>query len=146
MWDPKIFQTPDGLTVPSAAVVDPSTSLPLGARQALAASIPNGGSVTPTVDLVNACMVGFITPPGWTAAALNIEVSVDSAAWVTAGVFDASGVATGKYGSIATTAGYAVDTKAMLPYRFIRLRSGTLASPIAQADQRDFTIITRLLS
>lgn len=116
-------------------------------RATVTATIPNGGSVTPTVDLAGACLVGFLTPAaGWTAAALNIEVSTDNSRWVTLGVYDSTGVQTASYPSLAADSAYSVDMHALLPYRYVRLRSGTAALPVAQGAPRDFTLIVRPLA
>jgi len=119
-------------------------------RTTVTATIPNGGSVTPTVDLASACLLAFIAPAAWSAAALNIEVSMTGGAsaseWATAGLFDASGVATGQYASLTGGAAYAVDFNSLLGYRYVRLRSGTAASPVNQGAQRDFVLITRPLA
>lgn len=131
----------------SLAVVVASDQSP---RATAVASIPNGTSVSGVVDLLNTALLAFIAPSAWTAAALNIEVSMTGGAsaseWVTAGLFDASSTASGNYPSLTAGAAYAVDTLTLLPFRYVRLRSGTLASPVNQAAQRDFTLITRPLA
>lgn len=143
---------------PDVVLIDPDSGNPIGSKNApiyvssgagrmtVAATIPSGSSVSNAVDLSNACLVGFIAPAAWTAAALNIEVSVDGAAWVTMGVFDSSGVATGNYPSLTGGAAYAVDVQSFLPFRYVRLRSGTAASAVNQTAQRDFTLILRALA
>lgn len=119
-------------------------------RATSVASIPNGASVSGTVDLLSTALLAFIVPTAWTAAALNIEVSMtgggNASEWVTAGLYDASSTASGNYPSLTPGAAYAVDTLTLLPFRYVRLRSGTLASPVNQAAQRDFTLITRPLA
>ena len=119
-------------------------------RATQTASIANGASVSGAVDLLNTALLAFIAPAAWTAAALNIEVSTTGGAsaseWATAGLFDASGVATGQYASLTGGAAYAVDFNSLLGYRYVRLRSGTAAAPVNQGAQRDFVLITRPLA
>lgn len=116
------------------------------ARVAVTASIPNAGSVTPTIDLGGVCLVGFIAPADWTAAALNIDVSVDNSRWISAGVYDSTGVQTATYPSLVANSAYSVDMQSLMPFRYVRFRSGTSAVPVAQAAQRDFAIIARPLA
>jgi hypothetical protein len=115
-------------------------------RTSTTASIANGASVTGTIDLTTTALLGFTAPAAWTAAALNIEVSPDNATWYTAGLIDGYGASVGSWSAVTAGAGYSVDAAAMLPWRYIRLRSGTAAAPVNQGAQRDFTIITRPLA
>lgn len=107
-------------------------------------SIANGASVSGTIDLLRTAIVGFVAPASWTTAALNIEVSTDGTSW--SSLYDAYGSATGSLSALVAGAAYAVDMVSLLPFRYVRLRSGTSASPVNQAAQRDFKIITRALA
>lgn len=115
-------------------------------RATVNATIANGTSESGTVDLFGTSILGFIAPAAWTAAALNIETSVDGTNWVTAGLFDSAGAAVSSWSSITAGAGYSVDPVAMLAWRYIRLRSGTTGTPVNQGADRVFTIVTRPLS
>lgn len=115
-------------------------------RATVTATIANGASVSGVVDLLNTALLGFIAPAAWTAAALNIEVSMDNTSWVTTGLYDSSSTQAGNYPSLVAGAAYAVDTLTLLPFRYVRLRSGTAASAVNQGAQRDFTLITRPLA
>ena len=114
-------------------------------RTATTSTITSGTSVTPTIDLLGTSLVGFIMPAAWTAAALNIEVSADNSTWA-AGVYDGSGLAVSSWSSPVAGAAYAVDTLSMIPFRYIRFRSGTSAVPANQGADRVFTVITRPLA
>jgi hypothetical protein len=115
------------------------------ARATASATIANGASVSGAIDLLNTALVGFIAPAAWTAAAMQIEVSPDNSAWATV-VNDQYGSATGTYSAITAGAAYAVDAVGLLPYRYVRLRSGSAASPVNQGADRAFTLITRPLA
>ena len=115
------------------------------ARTTVTATIPSAASVSNALDLGVTALLGFIAPAAWTAAALNIEVSADNATWAPA-VVDGSGIATGSWSSVVAGNAYAVDTVPMLPFRYIRLRSGTFAAPVVQAAARAFVVITRPLA
>jgi hypothetical protein len=114
-------------------------------RKTVTATIANGASVSGAVDLLGTSLLSFIAPAAWTTAALQIEVSADNSNWATV-VNDQYGSATGQYSAITAGAAYAVDTVALLGYRYIRLRSGSAASPVNQGADRTFTLITRPLA
>jgi len=115
-------------------------------RSTTTATIANGASVSGTVDLTDTSLLGFIAPAAWTTAELNIEVSVDNTNWVTAGVLDGSRSNVSRWSAVTAGAAYSVDVVNMLPYRFVRFRSGTAASPVNQGADRAFTVITRPLA
>lgn len=110
------------------------------------ATIANGASVSNAVDLTKTALMGFIAPAAWTTAALNLEVSLDGANWVTAGVIGPDGVAVGSWSAVTAGAAYAVDVAGMLPWEYVRFRSGTAASAVNQGAARTFTVITRPLA
>lgn len=114
-------------------------------RSVATATIANGASVSGSVDLLSTALLGFIAPSGWTAAALSIEVSVDGSNW-SAAIYDGSNSAVGSWSAVVAGAAYAVDAVSMLPFRYVRFRSGSGASPVNQGEQRDFIVITRPLA
>lgn len=107
--------------------------------------ILNGASVSAPIDLQNTAIVGFVAPGAWTTAALNFEFSLDKTNWFTT-VYDSTGAQVGSYTSFTAGAGYALDPLAFLPWRYVRLRSGTLASPVNQGADRTFSLVTRPLA
>jgi hypothetical protein len=111
-------------------------------RQLLNAVIASGTSVSQSIDLSFHVLVGFVTPAAWTTAAIDLEVSIDGTTWFT-NMYDSLGVATGIYLSPVVSSGYAVDALALIPYNFVRFRSGTSASPVNQAAARTISVITR---
>jgi len=114
-------------------------------RATVTATIAAAGSVTPSIDLTSTALLGFITSAAWTPAALNIEVSVDNTTWVTS-VIGSDSTAAGSWSSITANTAYSLDPTSFLPYRYIRFRSGTSATPVNQAAARVFTVITRPLA
>ena len=101
-----------------------------------------GETNTPGVDLHNRTLLGIIMPSGWDAASLQLEVSVDAGDWFT-NLFDSANSPVGVWSSFTLGGVYALDPLAMLPYQFIRFRSGTAGSPVIQTAQRNFILITR---
>jgi hypothetical protein len=120
--------------------------MPSSTRATVTATIASGASQSGVIDLTNTALLGFIAPAGWTAAALNIEVSADNVNWVTTGIIDWYGLAVGSWSSLTAGAAYAVDAASMLPWRYVRFRSGTFSAQVNQGAQRDFTVITRPLA
>ena len=117
----------------------------LSARNQTLVTIANGASVSGAVDIRETALLGFFAPAAWTAAALQVEASADgSTNWVP--ITDSSGSVTGSLASITALYAYALDPVAMLPWRYIRILSGTVATPVNQAADRVFTVITRPLA
>lgn len=105
-------------------------------------TIPSGASVSDAVDCNNRTITGFVTPTVWTAAALTLEVSLDNVTWIST-IFNSTSTAAGSYPAITVSSGYAFDVNAMLPWRYVRFRSGTSAVPVNQAAARSFSVIAR---
>ena len=116
-----------------------------GTRAIKTATIANAASVSDTVDLISTAIVGFVAPAAWTTAAITIEASIDGTNWI-ASLFDDTNSAISTWSTITAGAGYSVNAVAMLPYRMIRFRSGTSASPVAQGAARSIFVITRPLA
>ena len=113
-------------------------------RASQTATIASGGSVSGSIDLMGAAMIGFVTPSAWTSAALTIEVSDDNVNWSSA--YDAYGAQVGSIASPIVSSRYAVDMQSLLPWRYVRLRSGTSSTPVVQDADRAFTVIARVLA
>ena len=109
-------------------------------------TIPASASVSEAFPLATRSLLGFITPAAWSAATLTIEVSLNGTNWFTA--YDSYGSAVGSYTNIPTTTAtaYAVDFTSLLPWLFVRLRSGTSAAPVTQPANRVFQVVTRELA
>jgi hypothetical protein len=82
---------------------------------------------------------GLVMPAAWTAAALYFTVSHDGTTFQPLG---------DNFGSVYTftpTAAYnyALDFGLFLPWRFVRIQSGTVALAVNQGAARALTLITR---
>ena len=103
---------------------------------ALTVKIASGDSVSGTPDLDGVELEAVVVPAAWTAADLTFQVSVDRTTW--SDLLNSTGT------EIKITAG---PGKAHLnPFpdsgmRFMRFRSGTAATPVAQAAERTVTAI-----
>ena len=140
------FKDSTGNTIPVRGQPTGEMFISSGIRVNTTLSIANGASVSNTLDCTYTSILGFVAPAAWTAAALNIEVSADNTNWVTTGLIDGYGAVVGAWVSVTAGAGYSVDAAPMLAWRYIRLRSGTAATPVAQGAQRDFVCVTRPLA
>lgn len=111
-------------------------------RQLLTATIASGTSVSNVIDLSFHVLVGFVMPSVWTTAAIDIEVSIDGVNFFS-NTYDSLGTLIGVYTTPVVSSGYAVDALALIPYNFVRFRSGTTATPVNQAATRSISVITR---
>ena len=116
-------------------------------RKTVAVAIANGASLSVEVNVGPFRIVGIQMPAGWTAANLTLQALVDQPAGnppapVFGDVVDTAGTelvlaaapAAGKYVAIA-------DTAALQGLGRIKVRSGTLALPVAQAAARTLYLV-----
>ena len=108
------------------------------------ATIAINTSVSDALDMDKNSLLGFIMPSAWTTAGITIEVSTDNSNWFPAR--DAYGSTVGYISSPVVSNAYSVDVQALLPWRYIRFRSGTTASPVVQTTARTIPIVKRVLA
>lgn len=113
-------------------------------RESQVVTIPANGSVSNSISAVDTALVGFITPAAWDAAALSIEVSMDEVSWFSPK--DSQGLSVGYLASPLTATAYSVDAAALLPWRYLRFRSGTSAAPVNQTAARAIAAVKRVLA
>jgi len=106
-------------------------------RSVVTATIPSGSNVSNAIDCNDRSVLGFVAPAAWTAATLQIEVSVDGTNWITS-IFDSTATAAGLLASLTAGAGYSVDLIALTPWQYIRFKSGA-----NQGAARTFSVVTR---
>ncbi|CAN2532520.1 hypothetical+protein [Methylocapsa aurea] len=129
----KLVDTADGFMAErvTSANTPPATAL---------ATILNGAALSGAVDLKEMRLSAIIMPAAWTAAALTFAVSADGATYYP--LYDATG---GAEASWTVAAGlYIANSNFALwkDIRFIKLRSGTAASPVNQGADRVITIVS----
>jgi hypothetical protein len=108
----------------------------------VAVSIPSGTAIMAAgVDIGGAGIVRILMPAAWTAAALTAQVSQDDATYYD--LYDATG--TEWSATVVAAHAVALDITTFTGIRFIKLRSGTGAAPVAQAATRSLTLVTRAL-
>ena len=103
-------------------------------------TIAAGQSLSPEIDLGQWTLVGIWMPAGWTAAGLSFQTSLDGGAtWLehttSAGTATLFNVAAGQY--------VAVDPALFRGVNALKLRSGTLGTPVAQVSNATINLIAR---
>lgn len=102
------------------------------------ATITSGQAVSAGVDLGEQRLAGIILPAGWDAASLSFQTSIDGTNWVeladTSGLIGVAAPAVGRM--------MMVDPATFYGVRWLKVRSGTAASPVNQTAGRDITLWT----
>lgn len=112
---------------------------------AVAVQIASGTSLSAEVDIGAKSLVGILVPSNWTTAGISLQVSPDGGTtWgeltTVAGTPYAIGSVTG--GAPAHTV--AIDPTTLVGVQAIKVRSGTQASPVVQANTVALQLVTRL--
>ena len=104
------------------------------------ATILNGESMSSTIDLRNVGVpVALVMPAAWTAAVITAQVAITGASFVD--LRDRFGVEWSA--TVAVDRGVILDPIDFLAWRYIRLRSGTAAVPVAQGGERSLRVVAR---
>jgi hypothetical protein len=100
------------------------------------AVIANAASLSRVIDLGGKRLAGIVMPSGWTAAALTFQVSPDGQNFFN--LYDAFGTEV----TVQAALSRAISLSAVdwLAFRFIKIRSGTSAVPVAQGAERILTL------
>lgn len=101
------------------------------------ATIANGASLSGIVNLGSNDLIGIIFPSTWTAASITFQFSIDGTNF-----YDAYSTTT-ELSATAASASRMVSINAV-NYdmgRYIKIRSGTSATPVNQAADRILTLI-----
>jgi hypothetical protein len=109
------------------------------------ATIANGASQSDAVDLSSNTVAGLLMPAAWTTAALTFLVC-DTEGGTYQPLYNDSGteVAVASAGVVADRAiALAAIKDAIAPWRWLKLRSGTAASPVNQGAARTIKIILK---
>jgi hypothetical protein len=104
-------------------------------------TILNGASLSSAINLENRILVGIIMPNAWTAAALTFQFSIDGVNYHDAYSLTAALTATP---AIANSFINIAKTATFDSARFLKIRSGTTASPVNQLADRTLTIVSIL--
>lgn len=101
------------------------------------ATIANGESLSGAVDCGSARLALIVMPAGWTAADLTFQESVDNSTFVDK--YDAYGV---EYTVVcAASRAIVINLADFIGTRYLKIRSGTAAEPVAQGGSRALTLV-----
>lgn len=106
--------------------------------QPLDVTISSGAAITSAIDLVGRTLVGIIMPAAWTAASLTFEMS-DTAAGTYVDVYDISEAELEI--TVAASRYLALDPVNFFGVNYLKVRSGTSATPVNQAADRTLTLM-----
>ena len=84
-------------------------------------------------------VVGFATDVAWDPQAMTFQGSFDGVTWRN---LYSDGIEV-NLAAVPANSMQAVDPLAFLPARYVRIRSGTAAVPVAQAAATTITVVTR---
>lgn len=103
-------------------------------------TIANGAALSNAIDILGTSLQGVLLPAVWTAAAMTFAVSFDGITYFP--LFDSTGAEV----SYTVVQGHAVffPTYNWRMVRYLKIRSGTLASPVNQGQSTVVTLALRL--
>jgi hypothetical protein len=111
----------------------------------IAASIASGQNLSAEIDIGSKSLVGILVPANWTTAGLSFQVSPDGGAtWAELTTVAGSPYAIGSLTGGSLAYYVAVDPTTLRGAQAIKIRSGTQASPVAQANTVALQLVTRL--
>ena len=102
-------------------------------------TIASSASLSNAIDLSGTTFSGYVTPAAWTSANITFQASVDGTNFFN--LYDSFGnevtnvVSTSRFVSLVPSD--------MASIRYLKFRSGTSATPVSQAAERQITIVTR---
>lgn len=109
------------------------------ARAPSSATIANGENLSGAVDLGDKTMTGIIMPAAWTAAVLTFAVSADGVTYNP--LYDEYGTEVAE--TVAAGRAIRLDPAQWAGWRYLKIRSGTAAAPVAQGAERIVQIVSR---
>jgi hypothetical protein len=107
----------------------------------LVTTIANSASLSGAIDLGGTSLAGYIMPASWTAASVTFQASVDGTNFYN--LYDQFGNEITH--AVAASRFIALTPSDLVGVRYIKLRSGTSASPVAQGAERQITYVTRVI-
>lgn len=106
------------------------------------AVIAASGNLSSAVQIDGGKHIGLIMPSAWTAAGITFQVSMDGINY--SNLYDDAGAEVAIVAAASTA--IALDgalKEALMPWKHLKLRSGTSGTPVAQAAERTITVIAK---
>lgn len=105
----------------------------------LSATILSGQSLSDDINLGGRIPVGLVMPAAWTAASITFQASLDDGAtWHDVYAIDETELT---ISSVVVDSFLALDSANFLGVTYLRLRSGTTATPVNQGADRAITVL-----
>jgi hypothetical protein len=108
----------------------------------LTATIGSGASISGEIDLGDKVFAGLIMPAEWTAAVITFLVAKESGGTFYS-LYNDAGTEISLTVAAGTAVGIADVALALAPWRYVKLRSGTAASPVAQGADRVINLVLK---
>lgn len=105
-------------------------------------TIAASASVSGEIDLEAYRLVGVVMPSGWTTAALTFTAASTSGGTFQ-NVYDDAGDEVTVQAAASRSIGVDYAAGALAPWRYVKVRSGTSATPVAQAAERTITLVLK---
>ncbi len=105
-------------------------------------TIANGQSLSGQIDLEGYALVGIYMPSAWTAADLTFQAT-DVSGGSFQNVYDDQGNEVRVTVSASCCIGIDAVAGALAPFRFMKIRSGTSAVPVAQGADRTIKLVLK---
>ena len=128
---------PDGESKTLACDYDGNLYTVSSPPAAFSVTIPNGQSLSNSVDLGGRTLGAIIMSAVWTAAALTFQASLDGVTWFN--LLDNTGTEV----NLATAANYFLNLTpaSWQALRFLKFRSGTSGAPVNQGADRVINLV-----
>lgn len=115
-----------------------------GSPRVVTATIASGASLSDAM-LVDGRLAGILIPVAWTAAAITFSVSVDGTTyfdfWTVGDGTSAEAIVASANVPTAATRWIGLTFANMIGVKFVKLRSGTSASPVNQGAARSIGLV-----
>ena len=100
-------------------------------------TIPNGEAVSGAIEVGGNPVVGILMPDTWTAASLSFKASIDGTNY-----FPLNDDAGSEYtATVAVDTYHVIDMSNTLGAKYIKLVSGTNATPVNQGAERSIEVV-----
>lgn len=103
------------------------------------ATIAAAASLSDAVDLDNNTAHALVIGSAWVAAAITFQVSLDGTTYHD--LYDGSGEVTVASASVGANRAIALDPNTFLGFRYLKVRSGSAATPVAQTGGATVTVV-----
>lgn len=124
-------------------IVDEGGNLTIaGGNQSITATIANGESVSAEIDIMGYNLLAIQMPAAWTTANLTFQASSATGGTFN-DVYDDAGSEVTVTAAVSRVISLDSVALKLAPMRYIKIRSGTTATPVAQGGARSLVILAK---